>query len=77
MPNIVNQILSYIQKKNKSLSTTEKIFGKFNTSAEWSVKRFYLYQSMLKSKISHYVNEETMRIFARTGNVDYLVYSLK
>jgi hypothetical protein len=76
MPNIVNQILSYIQKKNKSLSTTEKIFGKFNTSAEWSVKRFYLYQNMLKSKISHYVNEETMKIFARTGNADYLVYSL-
>jgi len=30
---------------------------------------------MLKSKISHYVNEETMKIFMKTGNVDKLVYS--
>jgi hypothetical protein len=30
---------------------------------------------MLKNKISHYVNEETMRIFMKTGNVDKLVYS--
>ncbi len=43
---------------------------------EWSVKRFYLYQSMLKNKISHYVNEETMKIFTRRGNVDDLIYSL-
>lgn len=56
IPNIVNQILSYIQKKNKSLEMTEKIFEKYNTSNEWSVKRFYLYQNMLKNKISHYVN---------------------
>lgn len=76
MPNIVNQILSYIQKKNKSMVTAEKIFLKFNAKGEWSIKRFYLYQGMLKNKISHYVNEETMRIFTRTGNVDYLVYSL-
>jgi hypothetical protein len=76
MPNIVNQILSFIQKKNKSMGTTEKIFAKYNARSEWSVKRFYLYQNMLKNKISHYVNEETMKIFMRTGNVDYLVYSL-
>lgn len=57
IPNVVNQILSYIQKKNKSLSMTEKIFEKYNPKSDWSVKRFYLYQNMLKNKISHYVNE--------------------
>jgi hypothetical protein len=57
IPNIVNQILSYIQKKNKSQSMTEKIFEKINYNSMWSIKRFYLYQSMLKNKISHYVNE--------------------
>lgn len=33
MPNIVNQILSFIQKKNKSLSTTERIFEKYNAQS--------------------------------------------
>jgi hypothetical protein len=75
IPNIVNQILSYIQKKNKSIVTTQKIFDKYNTKSEWSVKSFYLYQSILKNKISYYVNEETMKMFIKTGNVDYLVFS--
>jgi len=52
----VNQILSYIHKKNKSGFITEKIFERINNEQIWNVKRFYLYQSMLKNKISHYVN---------------------
>lgn len=31
---------------------------------------------MLKNKISHYVNEDTMKIYMKTGNVDGSVYSI-
>lgn len=30
---------------------------------------------MLKNKISHYVNEDTMKIYMKTDNVDNSVYS--
>jgi len=30
---------------------------------------------MLKNKISHYVNEDTMKIYMKTGHVDKSVYS--
>lgn len=27
----------------------------------WNIKRFYLYQSMIRSKMNNYVNKETLK----------------
>lgn len=57
VPNIVRLILSFIQKKGKSSKIVERLFAKSMNDHGWTIKRFYLFQSMKRSKMNNYVNE--------------------
>lgn len=57
VPNIIRLILSFIQKKGKSSKIVERLFAKSMNDKGWTIKRFYLFQSMKRSKMNNYVNE--------------------
>jgi isocitrate dehydrogenase kinase/phosphatase len=40
----------------------DKLFGKFSHPAEFTPKRFYLYQSLLKNRLGHYTNENSLKL---------------
>lgn len=56
IPNEINQIFSFLQKKNKSGHIVDKLFNKLPHNPEFTPKRYYLYQSLLKNKLGHYTN---------------------
>jgi hypothetical protein len=63
IPNIIRLILSYIQKKEKSQKLVEHLLKRYNGGLESSIgiKRYYLFQKMVRSKMNNYVNEDTLR----------------
>lgn len=61
VPNIIRLVLSFIQKKGKSCSIVEKLLKRSGVEKGWNIKRFYLYQSMIRGKMNNYVNEETLK----------------
>jgi hypothetical protein len=62
VPNEVSQIMSFLQKKSKSGPVLERIWAKNNpVEKSFSIKRFYLYQSLLKEKVGHYSNEASLK----------------
>ena len=75
IPNIVHQILAFVQKKTKSEKIITRIFEHYNRETSWTVRRFYLYQLKLKDKIDHYVNKETLELFAQLLEPNCEVYS--
>lgn len=57
VPNEINQIFSFVQKQNKSGPLLAKIMKKYPAPLEsCSIKRFYLYQGLLKNRLGHYSN---------------------
>ena len=52
----MHQVISYLQKKSKSEEVIMKIIAKLGIAESFSVKRFYLYQLLIKNKLNHYVN---------------------
>lgn len=49
VPNEINQIVSFVQKRNKSGVLLEKIMRRYPpASASFTLPRFYLYQALLK-----------------------------
>ena len=62
MPNEVNQIFSFVQKQNKSGYLTERLFKKYPSRPEFTIKRFYHYQSLLKNRLGHYSNERSLKV---------------
>jgi hypothetical protein len=60
VPNVVRLIISFIQKKVKSERIVEKLFKKWGCPESYSLKRYYMYQGMVKNLLSNYVNEETL-----------------
>lgn len=75
VPNIIRLILSFIQKKGKSSKIVQKLFEKQATEKGWSIKRFYLYQNMIRGKMNNYVNEETLKELVRRHPEDNQLYS--
>lgn len=56
----------------------EKLLSNFtykNSSVSLSVQRFYLYQSLLKEKINHYANEESLRYLLKHLEPECVIYS--
>lgn len=76
VPNIIRLILSYIQKKEKSQKLVELLLKKYNTGLESSIglKRYYLFQKLVRSKMNNYVNEDTLKELYRMRPEDYDVY---
>ena len=56
VPNIIRLILSFIQKKGKSCGIVERLLKRSGVEKGWNIKRFYLYQSMIRGKMNNYVN---------------------
>ena len=61
VPNEINQIFSFIQKKNKSGLLLERLFQKYHHPENYTIKRFYLYQTLLKNRLGHYTNEKSLK----------------
>jgi hypothetical protein len=40
----------------------EKMFKKFPHPPNFTIKRFYLYQGLLKNKLGHYTNERSLKL---------------
>jgi hypothetical protein len=63
VPNEINQIISFIQKPSKSGRLVERLLAKFPAEGEgYSLRRFYLYQALLREKVGHYTNERSLRL---------------
>lgn len=78
IPNIIRLILSFIQKRGKSVKIVERILVRARSSipSSWSTKRFYLYQAMIRGKMDNYVNGETLRQLVRVHPDEGLLFSL-
>jgi hypothetical protein len=76
VPNIVRLILSYIQKKEKSQRVVEALLKRYNAGPQSSIniKRYYLFQKLVRSKMNNYVNEDTLRELYRMRPEHYEVY---
>ena len=62
MPNEINQIFSFVQKQTKSGYLVEQLFRKYAHPEEYTTKRFYHYQALLKNRLGHYSNEKSLKV---------------
>ena len=69
IPNIIHQIISYIQKSKKAKKIVERILLK-RGEERGSLKRFYLYQIFIKEKLNHYVNMKALKYFIHPLKID-------
>lgn len=63
MPNLVNQMMSFLLKKNKSQKLINRLFNFYPHSSACTPNKFYLYMKKIKDSISHYVNESVIQYF--------------
>lgn len=65
VPNEINQIISFLQKKTKSGAILQRLWNKYPADNEnYSVARFYLYQKVLKEGVGHYSNEASLKLLS-------------
>lgn len=77
VPNIIRLILSYIQKKEKSLRVVEKLLANLSASAPGATsQRYYLFQKLIRSKMNNYVNEDTLSELCKLRPDNFAIYSL-
>ena len=76
LPNILHQIFSFINKKNKSLKCVQKINSSFPTEQEIEVDRFYLYQKLVKEKTNRYINENALLLLNQIQDAGCEQYGL-
>lgn len=75
IPNEINQIISFLQKRTKSGAILAKLWKKWAPEDEnWSMERFYLYQNLMKEKVGHYSNEASLRLLAQLYEPDCRVW---
>ena len=77
MPNIIHQVVIFVQKKSKSKKFVEKMLGESPQGQCWSVNRFYLYQQLIKEKTSHYLNEEILSEYKKIQEIECELYPLE
>jgi len=76
IPNVIRLIISFIQKKGKSECIVKKLMEKWGCPETYTIKRFYMYQNMVKTLLNSYVNEETLRFLVQV-HPDFLdIYNL-
>lgn len=63
VPNLINQMISYLLKKIKSQKLIKRIFQNLPHDASWTEKKFYLYMKKIKESITHYVNQNVILKF--------------
>lgn len=70
-------MLSILFKKKKSTQLVEKLINKYTSLysiKSLSVQRFYLYQSLLKEKISHYANQHSLKFLFQPLEPEFCIY---
>lgn len=60
VPNIMHQVISFLQKKSKSEKVLLRVIQRLGVGHICSPKRFYLYQVLIKDKLNHYLNGESL-----------------
>ena len=55
MPNTIHQIFSFLEKKFKSEQKLKKVLQIFKLEKFCTVKKYYIYQKVLKSKLDNYL----------------------
>lgn len=58
MPNTVNQMFSFLEKKFKSESKLKEVIAIHGFGKVCSAKSYYVYQRVLKSKLTNYLTEQ-------------------
>lgn len=57
VPNNINHILAYVQRKSKSEAIVQSLIQKHKGQNKYTPKRFYVYQGQLKEKLHVHVNK--------------------
>ena len=65
VPNEINQIISFLQKRSKSEGVLSRLWERFPGGEGYSVSRFYLYQGILKERTGHYSNEQQLKLLGQ------------
>jgi hypothetical protein len=73
IPNNINHILAYVQRRSKSEREIERIIARLSSDCarppcSFSSRRFYAYQLYLKGKIDIHVSKKTLALVV--GNLD-------
>jgi len=71
IPNSVQNILVFAQKRFKSGLLVEKIFAKYNKFEAFTVERYYVYHKLLRTKINSYVNEHALQLITEPGEIEF------
>lgn len=75
LPNVMHQVISFIQKRSKSGKLVERAFARFPSHPSYSIKRFYLYQLLIKDKLNHYVSKDSLMILKQIQEPNCEVYA--
>ena len=75
VPNLINQMVSFIMKKIKSHKLVKKMFDVLPHDPKWTEKKFYFYMKKIKESITHYVNENVILKFMEIHEPKCELYS--
>jgi hypothetical protein len=78
IPNNVNHIIAYIQRKSKSEPVVRKIIDKSGENdPRLTIKRFYCYMTYLKQKLNVHVNRKTLKVLTRHLDLDESIFTIR
>lgn len=75
IPNIMNQMLSFVEKKHKSEWLIVRLFEKYSHSENWTIAKYYCYMKRMKSSMGHYINENELQAITRIQEPECEIYS--
>jgi hypothetical protein len=76
VPNILNQVLSYLLKPSKSGAMLQVLLTRLPHSPDCSAGRFYQYARKIRDSITHFVNEAVFLRFLEIHEPNCELYSL-
>ena len=77
MPNNINHILAFVQRKSKSEAIVKKLIMEYEGLESYTPKRFYCYQGQLKEKLHVHVNRETLKKLINHLDLHSLIFTVE
>lgn len=77
IPNIMNQLMSFLLKPIKSSKVVTRTFQHLSHPEKWTVKKYFQYLKIIKEKISHYLNQENLLSFFHIQDPHSEVYNIE
>ena len=77
MPNTIHQIFSFLEKKFKSEQKLKKVLKIFKLEKYCTVKKYYIYQKVLKSKLDNYLTEASIGALFDLVDPSFQIFSLE